>query len=135
MLSREAQGTCASPAPLGLLWGSACHVCLGAHTPFANPIAAHVTLRPIGLTAKHAAPSSLSPCSSPHCRHIPPEAFEYTHGTQETFYYEETSPFDSGWQDCSFEDGEDAKCADGQSFPVSVDDHLAYLGYPISRMC
>lgn len=47
------------------------------------------------------------------------------------WYTEDATSYTS----CSTTDGEDKACSDGQTFDLSVSDHLSYLNLPISRMC
>lgn len=63
--------------------------------------------------------------------HVPPEVMGFEHSIEEVWYVEDSSTYTR----CSTTNGEDAKCSDGQPTDLSIDDHLHYLGQPISNLC
>lgn len=63
--------------------------------------------------------------------HVPPMAVGYRHTVEEVWYTENASSFTA----CSVKNGEDPKCSDSLTLPVSIADHLTYLNVPISKLC
>jgi len=63
--------------------------------------------------------------------HVPPMSFGYRHTVEEIWYTENSSSYTA----CSVKEGEDPKCSDSLTLPVSVSDHLTYLNIPISKLC
>jgi hypothetical protein len=57
--------------------------------------------------------------------HLPPEALEFHHLSQE--YFLPSEKWDGKVTTCDGS-GEDNKCADQYTLHVSIDDHLQYLG-------
>lgn len=64
--------------------------------------------------------------------HLPPELFEFRHVEEEVWYTENNTYYKL----CTTGDGEDPNCSDSVSiFDYSVEDHLHYMGIPISNLC
>lgn len=63
--------------------------------------------------------------------HLPPELLGFAHEPQEVWYTEDQSSYTV----CDATNGEDPNCADSLFWTLSVDDHLSYLGIPISDLC
>lgn len=62
--------------------------------------------------------------------HLPPELLLFEHARTEVFYNEANT----NHMVCNGS-GEDPACSDQFDVPDSVDDHLHYLGIPISNLC
>jgi Lipase (class 3) len=62
--------------------------------------------------------------------HLPPEALDFYHVMTEVWYNEAQTSY----QVCTAS-GEDPSCSDSLLLPISIDDHLDYLNYMISRSC
>lgn len=62
--------------------------------------------------------------------HLPPEIAGFHHDATEVWYQEDNIQF----KVCNGS-GEDPTCSDSLDFPVSISDHLNYLGVAISRSC
>ena len=62
--------------------------------------------------------------------HLPPEIAGFHHDATEVWYQENNIQY----QVCNGS-GEDPDCSDSLAFPDSIDDHLHYMGIPISRDC
>jgi hypothetical protein len=54
--------------------------------------------------------------------HLPPEALGFRHSATEFWYTN-----DSDFKECD-SSGEDPNCSDGLLLPLSIPDHLRYLG-------
>ena len=53
-------------------------------------------------------------------------------GTAVQVWYQENNV---DYKVCSASDGEDPSCSNSLPLPISVDDHLNYLNYMVSRSC
>lgn len=62
--------------------------------------------------------------------HLPPEIAGFHHDATEVWYQSDNVQY----QVCNGS-GEDPNCSDSLDFPDSIDDHLNYMGIPISRDC
>lgn len=62
--------------------------------------------------------------------HLPLEAMGFHHVSTEVWYNEDSSSF----KVCDGS-GEDPTCSDSLPLPISISDHLEYLGLPISKLC